>query len=100
MFPECNPSAITTTSHIYAANGGKVADVKTQIDTFIAAGPVTSDTLVTILAGQNDILEQYALVKAGTVTEAQAQATIEQAPENLRRELTETTHDEARSCVR
>jgi len=83
VFPECNPSAITTTSHIYAANGGKVADVKTQIDTFIAAGPVTSDTLVTILAGQNDILEQYALVKAGTVTEAQAQSTIEQAGTDL-----------------
>ncbi len=41
----------------YAAAGAKVADVVTQISTNLAA--VNSNTLVTVLAGQNDILERY-----------------------------------------
>jgi hypothetical protein len=86
VFPQCNPSGGTAvaTSRIFAANGAKVADVKTQIDTFLAQ-PDTfeSSTLVTILAGQNDVLAQYALVKAGTVTEAQAQTNIEQSGTDL-----------------
>ena len=81
VFPQCNLTpAVATTSLIFAANGAKVADVKTQVDSFIGQPNVfTSSTLVTMLAGQNDILEQYALVKAGTVTEADAQAAVEQA---------------------
>lgn len=79
VFPECNPNAVATTSRIFAVNGAKVADVTAQIDSFMASDSFNAKTLVTILAGQNDILAQYALVKAGTITEAQAQANVEQA---------------------
>ena len=77
VFPQCNPTSVATSNLIFAANGAKVADVTAQIDAFLGQPNVfTSSTLVTMLAGQNDVLEQYALVKAGTVTEADAEAAV------------------------
>jgi outer membrane lipase/esterase len=84
VFPQCNPDGFPTTSRIFATKGATVAAVKTQIDTFLAQPDTfTSATLVTILAGQYDVRAQYDLVKAGTITEAQAQANIEQAGTDL-----------------
>ncbi|HJV61508.1 MAG TPA: SGNH/GDSL hydrolase family protein [Albitalea sp.] len=90
VFPQCNPDAVTTTSNIYAAPGALanlasapnagVSDVAAQVDSFIAQGnSFNGKDLVTVLAGGNDIYQQYLLIKAGTIDEAQAAATLEQA---------------------
>ncbi|MEW6703388.1 MAG: hypothetical protein AB1430_00875 [Pseudomonadota bacterium] len=52
----------SATGLIYAAPKAKVADVKTQIDNFIAAEqPFSNSDIVTVMAGTYDVLEQYAL---------------------------------------
>lgn len=62
VFPECNPNAVADpASRIYAANGAKVADVVTQIDQHLAADTFSDKDLVTIMVGQHDLLDQYAL---------------------------------------
>jgi phospholipase/lecithinase/hemolysin len=48
-------------SRIFAHAGDKVADVTSQIDSHLLADTFSGTDLVTVLAGQNDILEQYAL---------------------------------------
>lgn len=58
----------------YATNQAKVADVVAQIAAH--RGDLTKGVLVTLMAGQHDILELYALVKAGSMTEASAQAEL------------------------
>lgn len=50
----------------YAENGATVAAVAAQVSAH--RGELGSDTLVTVMAGQNDILNAYAQVKAGTLT--------------------------------
>ncbi len=45
---------------ILAAPGAKAADVKTQIDTYLAGDNFRSNDIVTIMAGANDVLELYA----------------------------------------
>jgi phospholipase/lecithinase/hemolysin len=84
VFPECNTAAtpvVSPLSRIKAEAGARSAAVQTQIDSFLlsADGGFAGKDLVTILAGQNDILDQYALVTAGSSTEAQAVAVLEQA---------------------
>lgn len=62
VLPECNPtSAADPQGRIYAEPGDKVADVVSQIDTHLLADTFYTTDLVTVLAGSNDILEQYAL---------------------------------------
>jgi len=83
VFPECNTATtpvVSPASRIKAAAGAHSADVTTQIDNFLlsADGGFTSKDLVTILAGQHDIVDQYELVKAGSATEAQAIDELEQ----------------------
>lgn len=77
VFPECNPNTVVTTSKILATNGAKVQDVANQITTFKSTDTFDGKTLVTILVGQNDVIEQYNAVKAGTSVE-QAKANMEQ----------------------
>ena len=60
--PQCNPAAVADPkSRIYAAAGDTVADVVAQIDTHLLADTFSGTDLVTMLAGANDILAQYAL---------------------------------------
>lgn len=80
VVPQCNKTNVATAVTIQAQPNTKAAAVQTQIDAFLAAGNTfTSKTLVTVLAGQNDVFEQFDLVKAGTATEAQAIAAVEAA---------------------
>ncbi len=83
VFPQCNPLKVVTNSKILAAANATSGDVKTQVTNFLATDSFASKDLVTVLAGANDILAQYALVKAGTSTEAQATAVLEQAGTDL-----------------
>jgi hypothetical protein len=62
VFAECNPAAATPTAQMRATAGGKVADVVTAVDAFLASTPgnkpVPTD-LITMMAGTNDVLELY-----------------------------------------
>jgi lysophospholipase L1-like esterase len=65
VLPQCNPSTVADPkSRIYAEAGATVADVTAQIDSHLLADTFTGTDLVTVLAGQNDILAQYALFDA------------------------------------
>ncbi|HEY0857925.1 MAG TPA: SGNH/GDSL hydrolase family protein [Albitalea sp.] len=80
VLPQCNAAAAAPSALIEAEPGTFAADVTTQVDAFLAAGEsFNGKDLVTVLAGQNDILREYELIKAGTVTEAQAIDTLEAA---------------------
>lgn len=80
VLPQCNTAAATPSALIQAQPDTFSADVATQIDAFLAAGErFNGKDLVTVLAGQNDVLREYELIKAGTVTEAQAIDTMEAA---------------------
>jgi phospholipase/lecithinase/hemolysin len=78
FFPQCPSTSTSTPSRIFAVAGAKTEDVKTQIDLFAATGTFGNKDLVTILAGENDILEQYAAIDAGTITEDTAGAVLDQ----------------------
>jgi outer membrane lipase/esterase len=58
-FAECLSSGARVTAQTFGVAGAKVADIAAQVD---ALGPLASKDLVTMLAGANDILEQYALL--------------------------------------
>jgi outer membrane lipase/esterase len=59
-FAQCLGSRTTAAAVLYAQPGAKVADVKAQIDTHLAASGFGPKDLVTVLVGANDVLEQYA----------------------------------------
>jgi len=62
----CNPDNLQVTTAVYAQPGAKVADLRTQIDQHLANGTVGPKDLITVYAGQNDVLEQYARYPATT----------------------------------
>jgi phospholipase/lecithinase/hemolysin len=60
-FPQCNPNNVNTpTSRIYAVAGAKATDLEGQVSQHEALGGFTPGDLVTMLIGQNDILQAYA----------------------------------------
>lgn len=62
VLPQCNPNNVSDPkSRIYAQAGAKVADLSAQVDTHLLSDTFTGTDLVTVLMGQNDIFEQYAL---------------------------------------
>jgi outer membrane lipase/esterase len=61
VLKECNPNTADAKSLAYAEAGATVADAAAQIDSHLLADTFTGTDLVTVLAGQNDILAQYAL---------------------------------------
>lgn len=80
VFPQCNPTFAAATNRILAIPGATAGDVARQIDQFLISPDTFSPTdLVTILAGENDILAQYANIKAGLTTEAQATVVLQAA---------------------
>jgi outer membrane lipase/esterase len=58
VFGQCNAAGAPVTGVMLASPNAKVADVIAQA---ASIGPLASSDLVTVLAGANDILEQYAL---------------------------------------
>ncbi len=66
-FEQCAGGSVPPfTALMFAAPGAKVSDIPAQIT---AVGGFVDKDLVTLLAGANDILAQYELIKAGTQTE-------------------------------
>jgi len=84
VFPQCNRDGVAATGLIEAAVGATAADVKTQVDQFLAGGgTLAASDLVTVLAGANDVKAAGDQVEAGTLTEDQATAIVEQAGSDL-----------------
>lgn len=76
-FVECNPSQVSApTNRIYAVANAHAGDIPAQIDQHLAASTFAGNDLVTILAGANDVIEQYEMVKSGA-TEAEATAVLQ-----------------------
>jgi outer membrane lipase/esterase len=85
QFSQCPTlSGATVSAQALAAAGAKVADISAQVD---AIGAFGSKDLVTVLAGSNDVFEQYALLNTtvnGVVqTESVLTATLEARGEAL-----------------
>lgn len=77
VFAECNPGAVATTAALMKATvGAKVADVAAAVAAYQATTVFTPQTLVTVMAGQHDILAAYAAYDAGTLTRAAAKAQV------------------------
>lgn len=77
VFPQCNPppdAVVAPPSRDRAAIGAKVADIAGQVDAQIAESAFTPTDLVTVMAGQNDILALYAMYPATTEAELVAAA--------------------------
>ncbi len=78
VFAQCNPTAAAVTAVTLAVPGVKVADIAAQA---AQVGPLTGFELVTVLAGANDVLAQYARYPG--VSEAQLSAELEAAGAEL-----------------
>lgn len=78
VFTQCNPMAAVVRAQTFAVPGAKVADIAGQV---AQLGPLTGQHLVTVLAGANDVLEQYARYPG--VSEAQLSAELEATGEAL-----------------
>ncbi|MBP8271967.1 MAG: hypothetical protein KAX42_08840 [Sphaerotilus sp.] len=77
VFAECNPNAVATTVAVMKASvGAKVADVAAAVAAFQATSVFTPQTLVTVMAGQHDILAAYTAYNAGTLTRTQAKTQV------------------------
>ncbi len=82
VLPQCNPNASPDPkSRIYAQPGHKVADVVAQIDAHLLMDTFVGTDLVTVLAGANDILAQYALFDGSN--EAALKQTLQAAGDAL-----------------
>lgn len=62
------PADTRSGAYTYAQNGAKVADTAAQVAAH--RSELDSGTLVTLMAGQNDVLEVYAQLKAGLPIDA------------------------------
>ncbi len=70
VFAQCNPNAIAVRALTLSAPGAKVADIAAQA---AQVGPLTGFELVTVLAGANDILAQYARYPAVSADQLSAE---------------------------
>jgi outer membrane lipase/esterase len=77
VFAECNQAAALTTAAVMKATvGAKVADVAAAVAAYQATTVFTPQTLVTLMAGQHDILAAYTAYNAGTLGRAAAKTQV------------------------
>lgn len=72
VFPECNPDGAPATAQMLAAPTLKVADVVSRMEAYRTnpANAVSPKTLVTVMAGLNDVLQAMEDFKSQAATEA------------------------------
>ena len=76
-FPQCNPDHLATPQGLmYAQAGAHVADFASQVDRHFTISNMTSKDLVTVLVGQNDVLDLYKQYPAQSEDSLVAQAKI------------------------
>ncbi len=73
--------------------------ISTQITQFLAKGPADPNAIYSIDGGANDIFTQLALLQAGTITQAQAQADIALAAGQLVQQIARLNAGGARFIV-
>lgn len=79
-FAVCNPDKVAQpTAVMKASAGAKVADVAAAVQAYQAGNTFVPTTLVTLMAGQNDILAAYSAYLAGTLTRDQARDQVKAA---------------------
>ena len=71
---QCPADTGRSGAYTYAQNGAKVAETAAQVAAH--RSELDSGTLVTLMAGQNDVLEVYGQLKAGTLTLSAAEAEL------------------------
>lgn len=84
VFPQCNPApgaVAQPASRIRATPGARSTDLAAQLAAQLAESPIGASDLVTVLVGQNDVLEQYARFPAAS--EAQITANLEAAAQEV-----------------
>jgi len=75
VFAECNPGGATEfRAQMRASAGARVGDIEAQIDAQLADGGFAEKSLVTVMAGGNDILALYADYPRRSEEELVAQA--------------------------
>jgi len=75
-YPQCDPNHTAAPAGLMlAAEGSKVADVQNAVDKYFSVNYFTDKDLVTVLVGQNDILELYNQFPAQSLDSLSAQAT-------------------------
>lgn len=75
VFPECNPDEVADPpGRIYAAPDAKVAELADQVDQHLATDTFSGRDLVTMMVGQHDVLELYALYPGTAKSELLAEA--------------------------
>ena len=82
VFAQCNPNAATPSAFMYAAAGAKVDAIAGQV---AQIGPLNGTDLVTLMAGRNDVLAQYARYPG--VSEAQLSTELEATGASLAAEV-------------
>lgn len=61
VFEECNPDAATSfKARMRAAEGARVADLRSQIDAQLARGAFAARSVATVMVGTHDVLDLYA----------------------------------------
>lgn len=84
VFSECNPTAVASPAGVMKASvGATVADVVAAVSAFQASSTFTPQTLVTVMAGQHDILNAYKAYDAGTLSRALALSQVSAAGKAL-----------------
>lgn len=94
VFAECNPLAKTATVQMRAVAGGKVADVVTAVDAFLASSSPVPTDLITVMAGTNDIIEVYESVVAATRTQSEAVTEIQRRAVLLGNQINRMTNED------
>jgi lysophospholipase L1-like esterase len=76
VYAECNPSNVTPTAFMRASAGETVATVVAKMEAYRVdpANGVSPKTLVTVMAGQNDVIQAMEDYKAGSASAADIRA--------------------------
>jgi len=82
-----------------AAGNAATPTVKSQIDTYLAAGAPASGDLIVLSAGTADLIAETVKARAGLQTAAQARANIEQAARDLAAQVRRLVQAGARHVV-
>lgn len=87
VFAECNPNGLPVTAQMRAVRGARVQDLRDQLADYILNSAPNDLDLVTVMVGQNDVLDLYA--QYPTRTEADITAELKTRGENLARAINE-----------
>jgi phospholipase/lecithinase/hemolysin len=100
-FDECAAADGSATPSINEAQAGaRIADVEAQVDAFIDGGGNFSDSdLVLVMAGANDVIDQFEAYEAGDATESAVIAELRERAEQLAEVVNRIARDDGRVLI-